>query len=178
MPRHTTPCTKHPVAVGALRLPDLLLRAVVVIDQQRRAILERTVVLLLTQCQLAQRDAPPIKQLRRDDIPASAHLDETLLAPGVRAPDHGYVLGDLGGDVAANAAVAERVGTEAHGELLRDLYLLHADAALESAALPPLLPRGFDRAIFCIATDRNKLGKEQPQIGAHQGELQMAGTFR
>lgn len=156
MPRHAAARTEHPVAVGALRLRDLLRVAAVavVVDQHRRAILERAVALRrLPHRGLPQRDAPPAEQLRRDDVPALADLDGPLLAPGVGAPDRGHVVGDLGGDVAPDAALAEGVGADVDEELLRGLDLVHADYAREAALPPPPRRRRFARAI-CVATDR------------------------
>lgn len=84
VPRHTAARAEQAVTMRALRFPDLHQD---IIDQQGRTILERTVQLIITQQILTQRDVPPVKQFRRDDIPAQIHVDHAVLAIGVRASD-------------------------------------------------------------------------------------------
>lgn len=144
VPRHAAGCTEQSVAVWALRLLDLH-RAI--FDQQCRAILERAVKLITPEDVLTEGDAPPIKEIRRYDTLAEIDFYQALLAFRVRAPDRGHVLRDLGGDIPANAGVAERMGTLPHNKHFRDSNLLEADGAVKMLAPVMLIP-GLARVVY------------------------------
>lgn len=129
VPRHLAVGTEHPFAVGAFHLG--LPGPGVVVDEQRRAVLEGAVELDLLERHVAERGAPPMEQRRRDHAPAVLRVEQSVPAPRVRAADGQQVLLHPRGDVLPHAAGAERVPAPGDGEALDAGDRLHADRAVE-----------------------------------------------
>lgn len=132
VPRYPARRAQDPLAVRALYVRHLLI--FFLLHVQRRAVAVRAVELPGPERRFAQRHAPPVEHGVGQD--RSAHIwmqrrRRRAFALWIRAFDRRRVGFDLGGDVSAHAAVAERVWASLCGELFSEFFRFHADVAIE-----------------------------------------------
>lgn len=187
VPRHGALRAEEAPAARALRLGDGLAG---VVQHHRRAVLERAVRPRGGEHHgLAQRRAPPVEHLPREDPLAELRV-ERAAAPLLGAPDVGDPLLDLGADVAREARRAEGVvapaaravrGGRRHG--------VHADLAEDERrrggggdrGQPRRRRRGVGGGALTYEDNRPRRGARR---GGHHGgrhdhllELQLGGVL-
>lgn len=138
VPRYPARRAQDPLAVRALCVRHLLV--FFLLHGQRRAVAVRAVELPGPERRLAQRHAPPVEHGLGQDRAAHIWMQRSrrrAFALWIRAFDGHSVGFDLGGNVSAHAAVAERVGTSLCSELFSEFFRFHADFAIEFVWFSP-----------------------------------------